>query len=193
MSLAKSIVFAQRLKNVTLEGTGQMPTSVVEMKAALDKSYQDGYQAASDKFNAQILEMRQQMQAHAEGILKKVEDAHEHLTQAISSQLPELISAGVWKIVGQEAMPVDILKSRVEVIVKESCPSNEPVEVKMHPADLAEFEKVDADYMAKHPRLKFKADETLQRGDCVMETKFGQVDATLKTQLRRMVEELQSI
>lgn len=193
MSLAKSIVFSQRLKNVTVDGVGQIPSSSAEMKAAMEKSFQEGFQAASDKFNAQILQMRQQMQAHAEGILKKVEDAHTHLTEAINAQLPELISAGVWKIVGQDAMPVEILKSRVETIVKESCPSNEPVEVKMNPADLAEFEKVDADYMAKHPRLKFKGDETLARGDCVMETKFGQVDATLKTQLRRLVEELQNV
>lgn len=186
MSLDKSIVFSKRLKNVTLESDSAV-------KAALEKSYERGYQEASDKFNAQILEMRQQLQAHAEGVLKGVESAHEKLTMAISNELPELISAGVWKIVGQEAMPVEILKSRVESIVKESCPANEPVEVRLNPQDLAEIEKADAQYTTRHPRLSFKADENLGRGDCVMETKFGKVDATLKTQIKRMVEELQNL
>lgn len=185
MSLDKVIVFAKPLKAVTLENDPAL-------QAALTKSYERGYQEASDKFNAQILEMRQQLQAHAKGVLKNVETAHEKLTLAISNELPELISAGVWKIVGQEAMPVEILRSRVESIVKESCPANEPVEVRMNPADLADMQKADENFAARSPRLSFKADESLSRGDCVMETKFGKIDATLKTQIKRLVEELQN-
>ena len=190
MSLAKAIVFQKRLSQVTLESAGPQPIGGDQLKAELEKSFQAGVQSATEKCNAKVLELRQEMQAHAAGVLKRIEEAHAQLTAALSAGLPELIAAGVWKIIGQDSMPAETLKARVETLVKENCPTNEPVEVRMSAEDIESLNKIDAEFAKNHPLLKFIPDETLTHGDCVMETKFGRVDATLKTQMRRMIEEL---
>ena len=188
MSLDKAILFHQQLKNVTLERSGASPIGGVELQAALDQRYEAGYQAASDKFNAQILQMRQQMQAHAHGVLARVEVAHEELTSTLLAQIPQLVTAGVYKIVSQ--MDAAALRARIEALVSESCPAQESVEVKICPSDLQRLQELDAEFAIRHPRLSFKADETLVSGDCIMSTKFGQVDDRLKTQLQRQFDEL---
>lgn len=190
MSWAKAIVFPQRLQNVTVENSGPAPIGGQALQETLAKSYQAGFQAASSECNAKMLEMRQQMQSHANGILNQLESAHRQLIATISEQLPDMITHGVWKIVGQQAMPIEVMRARIEHIVKENCPAEEPVEVSLHPTDLAELQNIDANFTSQHPLFQFKSDDKLSRGDCVMETKFGKVDATLNTQMARMVMEL---
>ena len=190
MSLAKLVVFSKRLKGVTLEDAGATPIGGGALKAELEKSYRAGLQAISAQMNEQILQMRQEMQAHAHGIFKKIEDAYENLSKELTKVLPELVSAGVWKIIGTDGVPPEVLRARVEHVVSESCPAGEPVNVHLNPQDLEDFKKLDENYANAHPRLTFLSDDTLGRGDCMMETKFGRVDATLKTQIKRLVEEL---
>jgi flagellar biosynthesis/type III secretory pathway protein FliH len=156
----------------------------------MEASYQAGYQAASDKFNAQLLTMRQEMQQHAQGVLNRIEEAYGQLSGALSRDLPDLITAGVYQIVGQQAMEPQVLCSRINAIVTESCPENEPVEVQLNPQDFESLKNIDPNYASGHPRMTFSPNEKLQRGDCLMETKFGRVDAKLKTQLARLHEEL---
>lgn len=193
MSLDKALVFSKRLTGVSLERTGPAPIGGDTLKQELEKSFKAGFEAAQEKFNAQMLEMRTQMQSHAHGVLQKIEDAHANLEKTFLSELPELIVAGVYKVIGANAMDAGILKSRIETTVAESCPTNEPVEVRVNPQDLEALREIDEKLVTGHPRFTFKADEDLGRGDCLMKTKFGVVDATLKTQLGRMREELSGV
>ncbi len=190
MAFETALVFSRKLKSVSLESSGEAPIGGAALEAARQESFQAGFQSASDKCNAQILELRTQMQQHADGILKKIEGAYEALAGELAAALPELIVAGVHKILGEDASGVETLRARIDNAVAQSCPVGEPVSVRLAPQDLKALQEMDAQYCENHPRLSFKADETLKVGDCVMETKFGLVDARLRTQLRRLLEEV---
>jgi flagellar assembly protein FliH len=190
MPVTKSVTFPARLKNVTIESVGKAPIGGESLQAVIDESYKNGYQAASDKFNAQILEMRREMQGHAQGVLKKMEETLSGLEEGMLRGLPELITAGVLKIVGEFLKEPELLRARVEALAKESCPANEPVEVSLNIEDINAMKLIDENYITNNKRFTFKIDETLQPGDCVMKTKFGVVDATLKTQLKRLLQEM---
>jgi flagellar assembly protein FliH len=190
VSWASVIHFNQPLKSVAIERSGPPPIGGVELAEALKAEYQAGYQAASDKFNAQILSMRQQMQAHAQGVLARLEASHGELVGQIVGELPELIVSGVYKIVGEQAMPADVLRARVEEIVARSCPPQEKVEIRLSPEDLATLSSTIPEYTASHARFSFIADATLKNGDCLLQTKFGQVDARLRVELQRLLQEL---
>ena len=186
----KTLAFSKKLKSVTVEETGRVPIGGKTLEAELAAKYQEGYQAASEKFNAQLLAMRQEMQEHAHGVLTNLENSYAQLAKSLVTELPGLICSGVYKIVGENGIPAEALKSRIESVVAESCPENEPVEVQMNAADLDALKSIDETFAMKHPKLTFLINEKLEKGDCVMQTKFGQVDARLKTQFARLVEEL---
>jgi len=190
VSLDKILVFSKPLKAVTLGETGPAPIGGAALEKERADYFQKGYQSASDKFNAQLLTMRQEMQEHAQGVLNKIEQNYAALSSEISGQLPELISAGVYQIINELAVDPKVLKARIEKLVADSCPATEPVEVQLHAEDLATLKNIDPEFVVRHTRLSFKANETLERGDCVMRTKFGEVDARIKTQIQRLMEEL---
>lgn len=193
MLSANTLVFGKKLKGLSVESSGKAPIGGVALKEEMNKSYQAGYQAASDKFNAQLLEMRAQMQGHAQGVLQKIEEAYARLEKTISNELPELIIAGVYKIIGENAMPAELLKARIEAVMAESCPANEAVVVSVSQQDLEALKAIDEALVTNNARITFKVDEKLSPGDCLMQTKFGQVDARLKTQFGRLREELGAV
>lgn len=193
MSSGKSVLFPSYLKSVAIAQSGPAPIGGDTLKEELKKSYSQGYQDASNVFNAQILEMRRQMQEHAHGVLSKIENSYGDMASAIVAELPELIVASVHKIVSEAVMDPAVLRGRVNELLEKSCPQNEPVEVVLNKEDLERLQKLDESYVSRHPRLTFKVDETLQPGDCLLRTKFGEVDAKLKTQLQRLFEELQGV
>ena len=190
MSLDKAIAFGRRLKTVTVRESGPAPMEGEALRTELQKNYKKGYEDAAAKYNAEILEMRRQMQEHAGGVLKNIEEGFERLSQKLALELVDLLGALVYKIIGEGAMEPSVLKSRIESVTKESCPENEPVEVQLCPRDFEALKGIDEKFMTGHARLVFKTNDQLQGGDCLMRTRFGEVDARLKTQFKQLIGEL---
>jgi flagellar assembly protein FliH len=61
------------------------------------------------------------------------------------------------------------------------------VEVRVHPSDAAVARDI-CDRLHHAPRATVVEDATVSRGGCVISTEFGEVDATIEAQLRRLRE-----
>lgn len=190
MSWDKVVVFGKPLKSVSVEYVGDTPLDGLAQKQALEDAYKRGVQEAETKFNAQLLDMRQQMQEHTAGILKSMQDAYDQMAAGVVSALPEVVVASVYQLVGPNTIEKEQLKAKVEHLIGESCPASEPVEVYLSKSQYEQLSEIYEAFTTSHPRLSFKVDNELNNGDCRMVSKFGEVDATLKAQLRRLMDEL---
>ncbi|GEM_PF-2441569 len=191
MSSDKFVILGGRLKTVSLADSGPAPLGGSALSAELEKNYRKGYEDASARYNLELLEMRKQMQEHAAGVLKTIEEEYRNLTSHLSNELVEILGVLLYKIVGQAAMEPSVIKSRIESVIAESCPENEPVEVQLCQKDFDALKSMDEGFVARHAYLSFKVNEKLSSGDCMMRTRFGEVDAQLKTQFKQLIGELQ--
>ncbi len=70
--------------------------------------------------------------------------------------------------------------------------SRNRLEVRLHPADLDEARRVARDLLAgrEFQAIEFAADEAVCRGGALLVTPGGQIDATIETQWRRVLDEI---
>jgi len=64
------------------------------------------------------------------------------------------------------------------------------VTIRVNPEDWKSLEQLAGEVLQGYERIRFQPDEGLARGDCVVETRGGEIDASLDTQLERIAEAL---
>lgn len=84
----------------------------------------------------------------------------------------------------------ETILSIVNSVIEESGLDDEKMEVRMNPLDLALLEDLEAGMRSKHPRLDFAEDKGLQRGDCLLSSRFGKVDGLISTKLNQLKDGL---
>jgi len=192
VSSDKTIILGGRLKTVCLVDSGPSPLGGGALRAELEKSYQKGYEDATVRYNSELLEMRRQMQEHADGVLQRIQSEYRELTGNLSTELVDILGVLLYKILGQGAMDASIMRARIEAVVTQSCPANEPVEVQLCEPDFKALKGMDPEFASRYQYLSFKISDKLSAGDCLMKTRFGEVDARLKTQFKQLLGELES-
>ena len=156
----------------------------------IEKSYQKGYDEASQQHSQQILGFRSEVNALREKTFSDLENKFGKIVAEAREALMTLTHDCVSRTLGGVEFDSETILSIVNSVIEESGLDDEKMEVRMNPLDLALLEDLEAGMRSKHPRLDFAEDKGLQRGDCLLSSRFGKVDGLISTKLNRLKDGL---
>lgn len=172
---------------------------LAKLQDVQEKAYQEGFelgliegaQKAFDESKANLLEHMSSLEA----LLKRIEDLKTHLLVDNENALVTL----VYQIAKRIAMR-DIEENRDAVVailqhVMQEFQNDERINVRVSNEDLAFLEILQqktGQRVESLKRLKLTPDDMIKSGGCLIETEFGNVDATLEERVERAWQALQS-
>ena len=184
------VVFEENVLALKVAYDGGSRVDDLSHKSEVEASYKSGYEDASSQYNQQILDFRSEINALREGMFSQLEDKFANIVSEAREALMTLTYEGVTQALGGFEMQGEAVAKIVEAVVTEAGLDDERMEVKLHSADIALLEELDNDLKRKHPGLNFVADDLLNRGDCVLSSRFGKIDGTMENKFAKLRESL---
>jgi len=188
MKWSETIAFSPALRDVHL--LTQVParewsTHVREREAA---AYQRGRNEGDQACDQKLFQQRKELETLQNGILKSLQQILPQVLQEAEPALIQLALAAAQKLVA--GLPVDI--ELVEAVVREALSQVEDtaeITDLLHPEDLALLHKHQSPLLtgpvATGP-VRFGSSLTATRGGCVVQTRFGVIDARRETKLEQL-------
>lgn len=153
-------------------------------REAYERGRQDGERALS----AQLLEQRNELLELQRGIFASLREAVGQIVHQTEGHLLELALAAAQKI----NAGLEISRELVERVVKEAVSEVEDgaeITVQLHPEDLALLRKHQSPLLQGLPDagpLRFVSALEVTRGGCMVQTRFGTLDARRETKLEQL-------
>jgi len=151
-------------------------------------AFERGRREGERKLSEQLILQRNDMVQLQNGVLTGLRNALPQLIQESETALMNLALEAARKFVAD--MPID--KELMESVIRESLRQVEDtaeVIIQLHPDDLALLRKYNAQILNGLPEtgpMKFIASAEVSRGGCLVQTRFGLVDARRETKLEQL-------
>lgn len=156
------------------------------------EAYERGRQDGERALSAQLLEQRGELLELQQGIFAALQSAVSQVVQQTEQQLLNVALEAAKKIVAG----LDISQELVERVVREAVAEVEDgaeITIQLHAADLALLRKHQSPVLQGLPNagpLRFVASGEVTRGGCLVQTRFGVLDARRETKLEQLRESL---
>jgi flagellar assembly protein FliH len=182
-----TLLFPQPLRDVRPRG-GELDVEAVSSRASeeeLRASYERGHRDGEKNLSDQLLQQRNEIQEIVTGVLKSMKDAVPQVMHDTESSLVALAFSIAQKIVAE----LPITTAMVEAVVRDALTQIEGTTeftVRLHPADLELLQKSGSpllDAKDESKEFRFVASGEVTRGGCLVQTRFGTVDARRETKL----------
>jgi flagellar assembly protein FliH len=150
-------------------------------KAAYDRGCRDGERRSAE----QSLQQRNEMAELQNGVAHSMKEMLPKMAHEMESALIQLALESAKKIVG--GLPINA--KTVEKVVREAIEQVQDtaeISVQLHPDDVALLRKHKSPLLDGSPEtgpLRFVASADVTRGGCIVQTRFGLVDALRETKL----------
>jgi len=188
MKWSESILFHEAPQNVRL--LTKVPSQDWEdhLREREQAAYEKGCRDGERKLGEQMLQQRNEMVELQNGVLLSLRQALPQLIQENESALMNLALELAQKIVA--GMPID--PAMVEAVVHEALQqANDAagIVIKLHADDLALLRKHNSPLLNGLPEtgsLRFTVSPEVTRGGCLVQTRFGQIDARRETKVEQL-------
>jgi flagellar biosynthesis/type III secretory pathway protein FliH len=153
-------------------------------KAAYEQGRRDGESASGE----QMLQQRNEMTELQTGVVNSLKQMLPQMAHEMESALIQLALESAQKIVG--GLKIDL--KTVEKVVHEALSQVQDtaeISIRLHPEDLALLRKHESPLLEGLPEtgpLRFSASPEVTRGGCVVQTRFGLIDALRETKLEQL-------
>jgi flagellar assembly protein FliH len=153
-------------------------------------AYQKGRRDGEDSLREQLIGQRNEMGDLVNGVIESLRNTVPRLIQETESALIQLALESAQKVVA--GLPVDT--KLVDAVVREALQQVEDtaeITIQLHPEDLALLQKHDASILTGMPGsgpLRFVGSAEVTRGGCLVQTRFGIIDARRETKLDQLRE-----
>ena len=171
MSLINIIKFKQPLIKISAQ-SGAVPLSEKD-------AYQKGYDVGQGD-----------LEALKRGIVEKLGSSYDQVLKEISERLPGLVIKVAKKVLGEVTLDADQVAGIIKEVLENSAPEGECLEVSLSEEDYQLLHSSAHEIMRKYPKVVYLADAGLVSGDCLVLSRFGLVDATVKTKLEQVEEKI---
>lgn len=181
------ITFSRPLTGVRLRGDA---AAEARREAELSEAYQRGYDAAAEEVRAARDAERAELVAFRDQTLQRLAECGQRLGEKAEAALPGLILEGVRRVLPEVEIDGALIGKVIREILDERVPDGTTLLVLLSPQDCELMEKLCAESPSSYPNIEFKSDAALQRGDCLVQSRFGTTDARIETKLRNLGEAL---
>lgn len=151
------------------------------------ESFERGRVEGEKALSEQLLRQRAEVTALFNGALSALRQAVPQVVRDTEQALIELAFEIARKLVGE----LPITAAMVEATVRDALAQVEgtaELHVRLHPADLELLQKIASPLLAEDAqgRIRFSASPDVTRGGCVVQTRFGVIDARRETKLEEL-------
>jgi flagellar assembly protein FliH len=194
MKWSETISFDQPLREVALLCDAPEQNWDAVLKNREEAAYQRGRREGEASVNEQLLQQRTEIVELQRGILQSLSKALPQIVQESEAALICLALESAKRVVA--GLPIET--SLVEAVVREALRQAEDtaeIVIQLHPDDLALLRKNDSEILLGLPDkgpLKFVTGSEVTRGGCVVQTRFGLIDARREVKLEQLTQSLSS-
>lgn len=190
MRWLNSIALDQPLLDVRLLATAPapLPAAAEPLQEQEQAAYERGRRDAEQALSAQLLQQRNEMAELQNGVIKSLKQMFPQMAREMEAALIQLALESVKKVVAG----VKIDSKIVETVVKEALAQVQDtaeVSIQLNPEDLALLRKNKSPLLEDLPEtgsLRFVPSAEVTRGGCVVQTRFGVVDAQRETKMEQI-------
>ena len=185
MQWRKTIAFQQPLLDVRLLTKAPVLDWQDHLRESERTSYEQGRRDGEGALGEQLLQQRNEMAELQNGVIHSLKQMLPQIAREMESALIELALESAKKIVSG----VKIDAKMVETVVREALTQvqdTSEVSIRLHPEDLMLLRKHKSPLLEGLPEtgpLRFAASEDVSRGGCIVQTRFGLIDAQRETKL----------
>lgn len=189
MAYTKLVAFDRPLAGAVLPGQGRMFTEA-ELAAKVQEAYRQGVDSAREAADQQMVEFRHDMEQLSENVLKKLSVLEPTLVTQIRDALPGLAVDLAHRLLAGYEPPPETVERLCREALEQLFPEREGLELSLSPADAALLHSLNPDWLQRYPGLRIRNDSALNRGDCVVRSRFGLTDARQSTKLAALSHSL---
>ena len=179
-----------------LGGIGDLPRPFIENQAGsgcaepaadeqapdpVSEAYEKGHQAGLARGRQDAVEELEQqnesLRLHVSEALAELSELGERLNEQHKALMIELALEAASRILRQRITADDPVAARALAEAIDSLPSAEQLRARVHPDDLPSIQRELADQISSRA-IDLVADEVVQRGGCIVESRLGTIDAT---------------
>ncbi len=188
MKWPDNITLKQPLRDVRLLKGAPAQNWQEHLREREQAAFENGRMEGERSLGGQLLQQRNELVELQNGILNSLQQTLPRLIQENETALMNLALELAQKIVG--GLPVD--QTMVENVVREALQqANDTSEmmVQLHPEDLALLRKHNSPLLNGLPEtgpLRFSGSTGIGRGGCIVQTRFGLIDAQRETKVEQL-------
>ena len=192
MKWSETIAFSPALRDVRLLTQAPVQDWTVHLREREEAAYQKGRRDGEHACAQQLVQQRQDMGNVQSGLLHSLQQVVPQVIRETESALIQLALESAQKIVA--GMPID--SALVEAVVREALNQIEntvEITVQIHPDDLALLRKAESPLLNASPSggtIRFVHSTDVSRGGCIVQTRFGIIDARRETKLEQLNKSL---
>lgn len=192
MKWSEQLTFHQPLHHVALLEEAPPETWESLVRTRESAAYQRGRQDVETALADQLAQQQATLNQLQNGLLQSLRDALPQIIRESETALIELALEASRRVVAGLAIDAPM----VEAIVREALRQVEDtaeILIKLHPEDLTLLRKHEAQVLQGLPDkgpLRFIGSSEVSRGGCLVQTRFGVVDARREVKLQQLAESL---
>ena len=192
MKWSETITLAEALRDVRVSALP--PESELERRerAAEQAAYERGRLDGEKNLGEQMLQQRNELLELHQGVIESLRRAVPEVIQQTENTLMQIALECARKIVAG----IPISPELVEAVVREAVTQTKEtaeIMIQLHPDDLALLRKHQSPILQGLPDagpLKFIGSFEISRGGCLVQTRFGLLDARRETKLEQLCESI---
>jgi flagellar assembly protein FliH len=189
-AVRESIQLAAPLRDVKLARSGDREAlRQQDLQASFERGRQEGERALGE----QLIRQRAEVMELQTGVLASLRGAVPQVTRECERALVTLALEAAQKLVC--GLPISV--EMIEAAIKEACAAVEDsaeFSVQLHPEDLALLQRTNSPLLLPQggeDRIHFHSSAQVTRGGCVVQTRFGVIDARRETRSNLLRKALQ--
>ena len=192
MKWADTILFDEPLRDVCLLTSPPAQDWHTFLREREQAAFENGRRDGERQLNEQLIHQRNEVIELQRGIFQSLQNTLPQITHAAESAVIEIALEAAKKIVA--GIPIDA--ALVEATVREALRQAEDtaeINIQLHPDDLALLRQHQSPILEGLPEtgpLKFSSSPEVTRGGCVIQTRFGLVDARRETKIEQVRQSL---
>jgi len=192
MKWADTILFDRPLRDVCLLTGAPGQDWHIFLQEREQAAHESGRREGERALSAQLIHQRNETIEMQRGILESLQRTLPQVAREAESSLIEIALESAKKIVA--GMPVD--PAMVEAVVRESLRQAEDtaeIVIQLHPEDLALLRQHQSTLLNGVPEagpLRFVHSNEVARGGCIVQTRFGMIDARRETKFEQLRQSL---
>jgi flagellar assembly protein FliH len=194
MKWSDAIVFHQPLREVCrLADAPTQPWAEV-LRDREEASYQRGRRDGENALSQQLIEQRAEIAELQHGILESLSKAVPQVIKESEDALVSLALEAAGRIVAGLPISAELVEEVVREALRQAEDSAEII-VQLHAQDLALLRKHDSKILSGLPdsgALRFVASSEVTRGGCIVQTRFGLIDARREVKLEQLAQTVSS-
>jgi flagellar assembly protein FliH len=192
MKWADTILFREPLRDVRLLTGAPAQDWQQFLNEREQAAFENGRRAGESALSEQLLRQRNEMIELQRGILASLQSALPKVVHEAETALIDLALESARKIVAGLPIDVALVESTVREALRQAEDTAEIV-VQLHPDDLALLRQHQSDILHGVPEsgpLRFSPVADMTRGGCVIQTRFGLIDARRETKIEQLRQSL---